>query len=48
MKENWPCCREMPPKDEDGIANSTDPDQTAPGQSDLGLGYLFRPFCLKK
>ena len=27
---NWAYSREMPPKDTDGIANSEDPDQTAP------------------
>ena len=50
MKQNWPCCREMPPKeakDEDGTSISADPDQTALGQSDLGLGYLFRSFFEK-
>ena len=27
---NWHYSREMPPKDADGIANSENPDQTAP------------------
>ena len=30
-----------------GIANSEDPDQTAPLQSDLGLHCLPRPICPK-
>ena len=35
-------------KDANGIANSEDPDQTAPReQSDLGLHCLPRPFCPK-
>ena len=33
----------MHPKDAEAIANSVDPDQTAPEQSDLGLHYLPRP-----
>ena len=33
-------------KDANGIANSENPDETAP-QSDLGLHYLPRPECLK-
>ena len=38
----------MGPKDADEIANSVDPDQTAPlAQSDLGLHCLPRPVCLK-
>ena len=36
----------MHPKDANSIANSEDPDQTAP-QSDLGLQYLPRPICPK-
>ena len=28
--KNWPYSREMPPKDAYEIANSEDPDQTAP------------------
>ena len=36
--------RVMHPKDVDGIANSVDPDQTAP---DLGLHCLLRPVCPK-
>ena len=36
--------RVMHPKDADSIANSEDPDQTAP---DLGLHYLPRPICPK-
>ena len=36
----------MHPKDADGMANSVDPDQTAPKkQSDLGLHCLLRPIC---
>ena len=34
------------PNDADGMANSVDPDQTAP-QSDLGLHCLPRHICLK-
>ena len=36
-------------KDANGIANSEDPDQTAPleEQSDLGLHCLHRPTCPK-
>ena len=39
----------MHPKDADSIANSEDPDQTAPleEQSDLGLHYLPDPICPK-
>ena len=37
--------RVMHPKDADSIANSEDPDPTAP-QSALGLHYLPRPICL--
>ena len=39
----------MHPKDAEGIANSVDPDQTAPveEQSDLGLHCLPRPVCPK-
>ena len=32
----------MPPKDEKGIANSVDPEQ-----SDLGVHWLPRPICPK-
>ena len=39
--------RVMHPNDAEGIANSVDPDQTAPEQSDLGLHCLPRPICLK-
>ena len=40
--------RVMHPKDTEGIANSVDPDQTAPKeQSDLGLHCLLRPVCPK-
>ena len=36
----------MHPEDIDGMANSVDPDQTAPEeQSDLGLHCLLRPIC---
>ena len=34
-------------KDTNGIANSEDPDQTVPLQSDLGLHCLSRPICPK-
>ena len=43
----------MHPKDAEGIANSADPDQTAPlgavleEQSDLGPHCLPRPICPK-
>ena len=30
-----------------GMANSVDPDQAAPQQSDLGLHCLHMPFCQK-
>ena len=36
----------MRPKYEDAIANSVDPDKTAP-ESDLGLHCLHRPICPK-
>ena len=29
------------------MANSVDPDQTDPEQSDLGLQFLYRPACGK-
>ena len=36
----------MHPEDIDGMANSVDPDQTAPEeQSDQGLHCLLRPIC---
>ena len=39
----------MPSKDAEGIANSVDPDQTAPlgAVSELGLHCLPRPVCPK-
>ena len=37
----------MSPKDADGMANSVDPDQTAPEQSDLDLHSLPRPISPK-
>ena len=37
----------MSEKDADGMANSVDPDQTAPEQSDLGLHCLPRHICPK-
>ena len=37
----------MCPKEAEGIANSVDPNQTAPLQSDLGLHCLPRPICPK-
>ena len=44
----WLYHRVMSPNDADGMANSVDPDQTAPlEQSDLGLHYLLRPICPK-
>ena len=42
----WFYCRIMRPKSADWMANSVDPDRTAP-QSDLGLHCLFRPVCPK-
>ena len=36
----------MHPKDDEGIANNVDPDQTAP-QANLGLHCLHRPTCPK-
>ena len=46
--------REMHPKDGDRMANTADPDQTAPlgglflwEQSDLGLHCLLRSICAK-
>ena len=48
----WLYHRVMSPNDADGMANSIDPDQTAPRlllleQSDLGLHCLPRPVCPK-
>ena len=40
----WLYHRVMSPNDADGMANSVDPDQTAP---DLGLHCLFRHICPK-
>ena len=40
----WLYHRVMSPKDADRMANSVDPDQTAP---DLGLHCLPRPVCRK-
>ena len=37
----------MHPKDAEGVANSVDPDQTAPKEQSLGLHCLPRPVCLK-
>ena len=37
----------MSPNDADGMANSVDPDQTAPLETDLGLHCLPRPICPK-
>ena len=37
----------MSTNDADGMANSVDPDQTAPEQSDLGLHCLPRHICPK-
>ena len=37
----------MGPKDSGVMADSVDPDQTAPLQSDLGLHCLTRPVCPK-
>ena len=42
----WLYRRVMHSKDADGIANSVDPDQTAP-QSDLSQHCLRRPICRK-
>ena len=53
IQENRPNLGVFHPKDADGIANSEDPDQTAPRirllleQSDLGLHCLPRPICPK-
>ena len=43
IRTKWLYKWEMCPKDIDGIADSVDPDQTAP----LGLHCLPRPICLK-
>ena len=43
----WLYHRVMSPNDADGMANSVDPDQTAPQQSDLGLHFLPRDICPK-
>ena len=43
----WLYHRVMSPTDADGMANSGDPDQTAPEQSDLGLHCLPRHICPK-
>ena len=47
MLTSWLYQRVMHPKDADGMANSVDPDQTAPlgsgSGSDLGLHCLPRP-----
>ena len=40
----WLYRRVMSPNDADGMANSVDPDQTAP---DLGLHCFSRPVCPK-
>ena len=38
----------MPPEDAEGMANSADPDQTAPQEeSELGQHFLHRHICLK-
>ena len=43
-----PNLKEFHQNDANGIANSEDPDQTAPReQSDLGLHCLPRPICPK-
>ena len=44
----WLYHRVTSPKDAEGIANSVDPDQTAPLGADLGLHCLPRPVCPKK
>ena len=43
----WLYHRVMSPNDADGMANSIDPDQTAPQQADLGLHCLPRHICLE-
>ena len=45
----WLYHRKMGPNDAEGIANSVDPDQTAPLEehSDLGLHCLPRHICPK-
>ena len=42
-----PKCRVLCQKDPNGIANSEDPEQTAPEQSDLSLHCLPMPICPK-
>ena len=36
----WLCHRVMSPNDADGMANSVDPDQTAPGSALFAQAYL--------
>ena len=43
----WLDHRVMSPKDADGMAESVDPDQTAPLGSTLGLHCLPGPICPK-
>ena len=43
IQTNWPYSREMPPKDAEGIANSEDPDQTAPLGAVLSGSALLCP-----
>ena len=46
IRTKWPYHRVMHPKDADRMANSVDPDQTAPKElSDLGQHCLPRPAC---
>ena len=46
MRQFWFLKCSNAPKDPDGMANSVDPDQTAPKeQSDLVLHFLLRPIC---
>ena len=51
IQTNKPNLRISSQNNENGIANSEDPDQTAPlrveEQSDLGLNCLLRPICPK-
>ena len=49
IQTKTPYLMEFRQKGANGVANSEDPDQTAPlgEQSDLGLHCLPRPICLK-
>ena len=45
IQTKWKNLSVLPQKDANGIANSEDPDKTAP--TDLGLHCLLRPICAK-